>query len=292
VPPVIIQESNFADAWFNLLIQLAYHGRLVWPRRIQIKEITAVTLQVTDGYNNILAATERNLNHRFMVAEWLWIWFGHNDVATISRYNKEIAKFSDDGLTFAGAYGPWVRGQYPYVFKLLKEDPDSRQAVIQIYRQPVAPSKDVPCTLSAQFLLRAGRIEVIVCMRSSDIWLGLPYDFYNFSMIGNILAGDLGVQLGSVTFHLGSSHLYEQNYDIARVTMDFNDRSYFRSPQLPSRPPRQLDPLQLDWDVDQFIADELRQEPWLTFIKVLGATNRAGALAELRNSYGYGAKNT
>jgi thymidylate synthase len=51
-------------------------------------------------------------------------------------------------------------------------------------------------------------------MRSSDIWLGLPYDMFNFSMItgyiGLILRQKMcrEVSMGWVTINVGSSHLY------------------------------------------------------------------------------------
>lgn len=249
-----------------LLRELYYRGTNVSPRQLKCREITGVSLRVDDAYANVLTSQARNLNHRFMVAEWLWIWFGHKDVETISQYNKEIAKFSDDGVSFSGAYGPHVVRQWPYVSNRLLADPDSRQAVIQIYQQPERETKDVPCTLSLQFILREGKLNTIATMRSSDIWLGLPYDFFNFSMLANILAGQINVELGWLQFNLGSSHLYDINYgDALMVIHEELDRTTIISPQLPGKPPFELDHILMKPNVK---LDKL-PGPWDSYANVL-----------------------
>lgn len=233
------QGDSFGEAWFGLLNRLYRYGTITSPRGRKIREFTGVTLKVDNGLQNILISPTRNLNHKFMVAEWLWIWFGHEDVATIARYNKNIAQFSDDGVKFTGAYGPPVISQWPYVVGRLRRDLDSRQAVINIFNPPqqkLIDTKDVPCTLSVQFMVRNAKVETIVCMRSSDIWLGLPYDFFNFSMMANILAAQLGCHVGSVIYHLGSSHLYEDNAAQALEVLNNEDIETLKSPKFYSEP--------------------------------------------------------
>jgi hypothetical protein len=55
-------------------------------------------------------------------------------------------------------------------------------------------------------------LNVIVNMRSSDLWLGLPYDIFNFSMIGLAMAAEVDAAPGSIRMHLGSAHIYEKNF--------------------------------------------------------------------------------
>ena len=233
---------NFSRGWFKLLCNLI-NSETVAPRGQASREQVGVTLQVTSGQENILFHPKRAPNYRFMVAEWLWIWFGCSDVKTIAQYNSQIAQFSDNGNTFDGAYGPRVRAQWPYIVESFKRDFTTRQAVISIFspRALEEQSKDVPCTLTIQFLMRFDAIHTIICMRSSDVWLGLPYDFFNFSMLGNILAGQLGARVGSVTMHLGSSHLYERNLQVAKeVVRNENDLGCICSPYLGGAPPEEL----------------------------------------------------
>jgi thymidylate synthase len=216
---LVVEAESFGLAWIKLLGELVAHGMVQMPRGQRTKELVPVTFHVRDGYQNILESPLRKLGYRFMVAEWLWILSGRNDVESISLFNNNIAKFSDDGATFFGAYGPIIALQLEWAIKKLVEDNETRQAVISIWRQCPPETKDVPCTLTVQFLARDGFLHTVVNMRSSDVWLGLPYDFFNFSMFGNLVASALQIGVGSVTFNLGSSHLYQRDMPHAIVLL-------------------------------------------------------------------------
>ena len=63
-----------------------------------------------------------------------------------------------------------------------------------------------------QFLIRQDTIHAVVNMRSSDLWLGLPYDVFNFTMLAVVVAKELQVPyLGEIVYNVGSSHIYEDN---------------------------------------------------------------------------------
>jgi thymidylate synthase len=235
-----LTRPTFAQLWHDLLETLMSEEAGVSPRGMKTKEIINVHLELTDPWENILGTPERKLAYKFMVAEWLWIWYGHNDVRTIVPYNPHIAQFSDDGEEFFGAYGPRVNQSWGYVFRLLKDDPDTRQAVICIYRPPPGKTKDVPCTLTMQFLLRDGCLNAIVNMRSSDTWLGLPYDYYTFSMLQITMATMLCARVGSLYFNLGSSHLYERNFEAAHE-IAFADPVSIDTPVMDGYPPMALE---------------------------------------------------
>src|SRR3546814_5271713 len=65
----------------------------------------------------------------------------------IAPWNRHISQFSDDGVVFAGAYGPRINLQLDYVLNKLREDPDTRQAGLTIWRPNPQPSKDIPCKI-------------------------------------------------------------------------------------------------------------------------------------------------
>ena len=48
--------------------------------------------------------------------------------------------------------------------------------------------KDIPCTVSLQFLIRENKLHLFVNMRSNDVFLGLPHDIFCFTMIQEIIA--------------------------------------------------------------------------------------------------------
>jgi thymidylate synthase len=159
-----------------------------------------------------------------MCAEALWILSGDDTVDGIAPYCRNIAQFSDDGKTYFGAYGPRIASQFEYIISVLVEHVDTRQAVLTIWRENPPESKDIPCTVSLTFNIRDGKLNCHVFMRSSDTWFGVPYDFFNFSMIAarvacvvnkrlEPLTADYRVELGTLYFTAVSSHLYQPNWE-------------------------------------------------------------------------------
>ena len=83
-------------------------------------------------------------------------------------------------------------------------------------------SADIPCTVSIQFLLRGGTIHTNVFMRSSDAWLGWPYDIFTFTMMTHYIRLILNYSLSMGTLRLlaGSQHIYMRKFDDARKLVD------------------------------------------------------------------------
>lgn len=247
---VHLNAPTIHELWSSLANEIFLKGEHSYPRGMGCTELLGVTLRLHDARQNILYHKHRKLNYRFMVAEWLWIWFGHDDVKTIARYNPNIAQFSDNGVDFNGSYGVPVREQWRRLVELLRTDPDTRQGVLVIYRVPPGPTKDVPCTISLQFIKRLGVLHTIATMRSSDLWLGLPYDTFNFSMLANCMSAELGCELGSLTLQLGSSHLYDRNRENALSLV--NEQHLFET--IASRRFKEVPP---DW-----LDEELQKPKW------------------------------
>jgi thymidylate synthase len=65
-------------------------------------------------------------------------------------------------------------------------------------------------------MVRSGRLHAIVYMRSNDAIWGLPYDIFLFTMLQELLASELGLELGSYTHVVASLHLYERHFELAR----------------------------------------------------------------------------
>lgn len=209
---LICRGSNIAELYKEALITTMVKGYKTKPRGFDCHEISPCTLILTDPTKNILNDKVRKINKAFAAAEFMHIWTGRSDVEFIAQFNSQIRKFSDDGLNFFGAYGPkWVN-QSLYIFKILKEDPWTRQAVMTIWRENPPQTKDVPCTIALHFIRRPiDTLNLIVYMRSNDIWLGLPYDIHNFTCLQIAVTDKLGLKLGTYTQVDGSLHAYAQD---------------------------------------------------------------------------------
>ena len=208
--------------WLQLLKDVICNGTMVTPRNQKTSELLG-SLIVVDMARPVVTITERTLGYRFMCAEAAWILSGDDRVETIAPYSRRVSQFSDDGRTFFGAYGPKIMAQVPYVVETLKRDPDSRQAVINIWREVPPLTKDCPCTLSCQFMIRGGMLDMFVTMRSSDVWLGVVYDVPSMSMVAAyvlLALRDDTLKLGSLYQVAASRHLYERDLARAQACLD------------------------------------------------------------------------
>lgn len=219
------------EVWLDNIRSIEQFGADVSPRKMPSKEIISYCSNVSMSYP-VVSIVARKLSFQFMAAEALWILEGDNRVAPLSGYAPSIVNYSDDGNVFYGAYGPQLQPQLNYVIEKLLEDVDTRQAVATIWIRNPDKSKDIPCTISVQWIIRNGKLFCVDTMRSSDLWLGWPYDIFNFTILTTLIglelkARGLTLELGSISLQAGSQHLYLRNLDAAmKCTRDRKSLEY------------------------------------------------------------------
>jgi thymidylate synthase len=216
------RASNINDLYLRTVGRILRAGRPVSPRGEPTIELFPAQLVLTHPRARVLTVEGRIINPAFAAAEALWVVSG-SDSPWIYDFNSRLTAFADDGV-LRGAYGPRLRrwsghiDQLAYVRDTILHDPDTRRAVIQLF-DPAATStahKDVPCTVGYRFLLRDGRLNMFVTMRSQDAWLGLPYDIFTNTVLHELMAGWVGAALGTYHHFVDSLHLYARDLTAAR----------------------------------------------------------------------------
>jgi thymidylate synthase len=215
---VATSATQAFEHWYNRLSTQAKGGFKQESRGGAIVgEIINACTVIIDPRQGIVESKLRNMSVKYALGELLWYMSGSNQLKSIVPYSKAWDGLSDDGETVNSAYGYRIRerfgfNQWDYVREMLTKDPLSRQAVIHIKDASRKQTKDTPCTMSLQFLIREGRLYMTTIMRSNDIWLGFPYDVFSFTALQVIMAMELGVEVGEYTHIAGSLHLYERNW--------------------------------------------------------------------------------
>ncbi|MEK3698066.1 thymidylate synthase [Paenibacillus sp. FSL R10-2199] len=192
----------------------------------------------------------------FALAEVIWILAGSNDSEIINFWNPPLQRYAGNGSIYHGAYGYRIRKRYGRdqfndAYNTLMNNPNSRQAVMLIWNPeddqpdflgaPVSP--DIPCNICSMLKIRNAKLEWTQILRSNDIYRGVPYNFIQFTMLQEILAGWLNVELGLYTHFSDSLHLYES--DLSKLSILQN-----------STPPNQ-DNLMLDKQTSSKLLDEI-----------------------------------
>jgi len=187
-------------------------------------EIMNASFMLHDPRNRIVTESWRKTNFPFGVAEWLGLMTGSDDLRLFTNFVSSYSKYSTDGKSVDGAYGPRLAigptgkveddgasATVKHVVDMLRTSGISRRAVIPIYNVVDlygGGGKNTPCTLSLQFMIRDSKLICITNMRSNDVILGLTYDMFSFTMLQEYIARQLGVELGPYYHNAGSFHVY------------------------------------------------------------------------------------
>lgn len=249
--PLFTEGQNLSEVTAKLYRKLWKQGAEVAsradgfsPGTLELSPHTLI-LRSTDA-NTILAG--RSNNPFATMAETLWVWAGRNDIERLLTWLPRAADSSDDGKVWRAGYGPrlarWPHtlgqdfapiDQLQVVIDRLKRQQASRQAIMVIYdpaRDSIEKSKDYPCNIMQQFLIRDGKLNMHTFVRSNDSVFGVCINLYEWAFVWQYVASQLGVPCGSLFHTANSMHVYEAHYDKIRAVQD----KYIPLPRLtPSR---------------------------------------------------------
>jgi thymidylate synthase len=180
------------------------------------KALFNVGFYMTDPRDSKIINKERNWNHDYAGAEWLWYMSGDRNISKLGKFYGKIPeiwkRMADSNGNVNSNYGwQWKRNnQIDYVIDLLKNEPNTRQAVITILdmKEHDTFTFDTPCTYAMQFTIVHGRLDMCVTMRSNDLWYGFCNDQYQFSMLQEMIADELEIEMGVYYHFAHNMHLY------------------------------------------------------------------------------------
>ena len=112
--------------------------------------------------------------------------------------------------------------QFGHAVQKLAHDPSSRQAVM-IYNRPsmhrdwkLDGMSDFMCTNAVQYLVREGAVDAVVQMRSNDVVFGYRNDWAWQNHVLGLVARELRLPQGNITWQVGSLHVYERHFHLLK----------------------------------------------------------------------------
>ena len=251
------------------------------------------------------------------IAETMWILSGRNDVEWLSYYLPRAIEFSDDGETWRGGYGPRLRNfggkmfgdavgpsipvdQLDAVIRELQANPTSRRAVLGIWdplmdarRAGEEPWKDVPCNDFISFQSRLGELHAHVFVRSNDLmwgWSGI--NAFEWSVLQEVIASILGIEVGTLTFSISSLHAYDRHWSKLRkigaaypVPEEHLDPlGAFDAPRMTKDPLRPRSVAELDEEISEWFRAEAKIREAKSFDEAWAEANSA-ACSSLFDSF-------
>ena len=212
------------------------HNKRTGHRIRMLPHPASFAINLADGL--LPVAGNRKLFPKTAAAEVAWFLSGATDVTWIAKHCPIWNKFvEDDGVTIKAAYGyrwrhHFGRDQITEAIAALLTNPSDRRIVISAW-DPAEdglgrPGKNVPCptqfTLSLVPDLNGQlRLNSAYFLRSSDVFVGLPYDVMGHALLMDLITQELNlrfsVALGAMHVTLAHPHLYDSHYAMAHESL-------------------------------------------------------------------------
>lgn len=230
----VFEARTADDAWQKIASQFRAGANVYrQPSRAGLThEIPRGAITLHDPRQRWVLSRHPAINPAFALAEVIWIMRGRQDSRFLTYFNRELPKYAGEGSAFHGAYGYRLRrhfgiDQLDRAFSALHAKPHSRQVVLQLWDArsdlpnadggEVAP--DVPCNVLAMLKVRHGVLEWVQVLRSNDVFRGLPYNLVQFTTLHEVLAGWLGLGLGTHNQLSDSLHVYDDCVDHVKASL-------------------------------------------------------------------------
>ncbi len=186
------------------------------------------------------------------------IWFLNGDTNTrwlkengVSIWDEWATEEGDLGPIYGAQWTAWPTrdggtiNQIDYVVNCLKNNPVSRRILFHGWNveylpdESISPQENVkagrmalpPCHLLYQFYVANGRLSAQLMIRSSDTFLGLPYNTASLALLVHMLAQQCDLKPGEIVISTGDTHIYSNHMAQVREQL--------------SRAPRQLPTLEI-----------------------------------------------
>ena len=180
--------------------------------------------------------TTKKLHFRSIANELIWFLNGDTNIHWL---NENRVSIWDEWATVDGELGPiygrqWTAwptkngstiNQIDYVMDCLKNNPDSRRILFHGWNveylpdESISPQENVeqgrmalpPCHLLYQFYVAEKKLSSQLYIRSSDSFLGLPYNVASVALLTHMLAQQCDLNVGEIIITTGDSHIYSNH---------------------------------------------------------------------------------
>ena len=240
VQPALFESlDDIQAAALGLLVN---SGQSTSPRGMNTLEVLGAGFCLRNPRKRCVTVSARRWSLPLAIGEFCWHASGSDDVSPLEYYSRRWRAFADDASRIRGScYGHTLfqkvqagRSQWDRIVDVLREDPDSRRAIAML-ASPTADAdltaRDVACATSVQFFVRDHKLSALTNMRSNDAIWGLPYDVFLFTMLQELLAVTLNLDVGAYYHLVGSLHVYERHLELAkRILTDSGDPAFEMPP--------------------------------------------------------------
>jgi len=180
-----------------------------------------------DLQNGFPLLTTKKMHWNSLLREVLWYLSGENHIRNLGQYTKIWDAWADEDGNLETAYGYYWRhfpsaqknkngewevrevDQIKYVIDEINRNPNSRRLVVSAWEPGNATSSKLPpCHYSFVFNVNSGKLNCHLTQRSGDLALGIPFNLAAYSLLTQVIAQQVGLELGEFAHTIVDAHIY------------------------------------------------------------------------------------
>ena len=225
------------EQYLALVRRVIETGNMRMGRNGNVKSVFGASLEcdLADGFPLL---TTKKMFWKGIVEELAWflrastnvqelrdknvhIWDGNSEMRDFDAGPVYGFQWRHFGAEYTDCHADYTNkgvDQIGKIIHLLKTSPTSRRLVLSGW----CPSQQEemclpPCHILYQFYVEHdGRLSVQMYQRSSDIFLGLPFNIASTALLLKLIAHQVGLESGRVLIQLGDAHIYEEHFDVCQ----------------------------------------------------------------------------
>ncbi|WP_028686730.1 thymidylate synthase [Pseudomonas fulva] len=204
--------------------------------------------------------TTKKLHFKSIVNELIWFLNGDTNIKWLNEngvkiWNEWATEDGDLGPVYGKQWTAWPTkdgktiNQIDYVVNALKTNPNSRRILFHGWNVEFLPDEKVspkenakngkmalpPCHLLYQFYVVNNKLSSHLFIRSSDSFLGLPYNTASLACLTHMLAQQCDLDVGEIVISLSDVHIYSNHMEqvktqIAREPKQLPELKLLRKP--------------------------------------------------------------
>lgn len=196
--------------------------------------------------------TTKKMPFKILAHELFWFISGSSDVNYLHEHGIKYwdgflhEGSSDLGRVYGVQWRHWLRpdgsefDQLQWAIDQLKHNPDSKAIIVSAWNagelgdkrwnpQDYGDMRLPPCHTMFQFDATKGKLRLQLYQRSSDVFLGLPFNIAQYALLLHLVAHLTGLQPRELIISIGSAHLYRNHIEHAKEQLK---RKPYKFPQL------------------------------------------------------------
>lgn len=172
--------------------------------------------------------TTKKMPIKTMINELLWFVSGDSNIKALQdkgiHYWDDFAdKDGELGPVYGVQWRKWPDGKGGYIDQLknvieeIKTTPDSKAMMVSAWNP--AQTKEMrlpPCHSFFQFNVTDEKLKLQLYQRSSDVFLGLPFNIFQYATLLLMVAKVTGLEARELVVTVGDGHLYYNQIEQAK----------------------------------------------------------------------------